>query len=159
MNKDCYQKAVRLLTKKEYSRPKLEEKLIASGYSSEDSKLAVDKLHSLGLIKEDWYIETKIKNMMRKGYSKMHIQQRLSYESLEVELETINTVFTQYNQDESSTIQNLLDKKAQRFQSNWDEIDHEEQLKIKAKLIRAITAKGYSLNDGISAVDSYFHSK
>jgi len=159
MNKDCYQKAIKLLTKKEYSRPKLEEKLVASGFSSEDSKLAVDKLHSLGLIKEDWYIETKIKNMMRKGYSKIHIQQRLSYESLNVKLETIDSVFAQFNQNESSTIQNLLDKKAQRFQSNWSEIEHEQQLKIKAKLIRAITAKGYSLSDGISAVDSYFHLK
>lgn len=159
MNKDCYQKAVRLLTKKEYSRPKLEEKLITSGFTSDDSQLVVSKLHSLGLLKEDWYIETKIKNMMRKGYSKLHIQQRLSYESLEVELETINTVFDQYNQDESSTIQSILDKKAQRFHSNWDRLEHDEQLKIKAKLIRALTAKGYSLNDGISAVDSYFHSK
>ena len=159
MNKECYQKSLRLLTNKEYSRPKLEDKLVNSGFSQEDSKLVIDKLYSLGLLKEDWYIETKIKNMMRKGYSKQHIQQRLMFENLNVELDTIDQIFVQFNQDETSTIQNLIDKKAKKYQNGWDEIEFETQQKIKAKLVRSLIAKGYSLNDGISAVDTYFYTK
>tara|TARA_R110002049_G_scaffold300514_2_gene491441 strand:- start:537 stop:1016 length:480 start_codon:yes stop_codon:yes gene_type:complete len=159
MNKECYQKAIKLLSKKEYSRPKLKAKLMSVGYTEDDSVEAISKLYDLGLLKEDWYIESKIKSLMRKGYSKNHIQQRLSQEELEVSLSLIDEIFSQNDMQEQGAIEQILVKKGQRYQASWPSFEYDERQKIKTKLIRAIISKGYSPQEGISAVERYFSSK
>ncbi len=129
------------------------------GYTEDDSVEAISKLYDLGLLKEDWYIESKIKSLMRKGYSKNHIQQRLSQEELEVSLSLIDEIFSQNDMQEQGAIEQILVKKGQRYQASWPSFEYDERQKIKTKLIRAIISKGYSPQEGISAVERYFSSK
>ncbi len=159
MNKECYQKAIKLLTKKEYSRPKLKAKLISIGFDEDEAVIAISKLYDLGLLKEDWYIESKIKSLMRKGYSKSHIQQRLSYEELNIPLSKIDEIFAQNDVEEASAITQILTKKGHKYQTIWNEVDYNERQKIKTKLVRSIISKGYTSQEGISAVESYFSTK
>jgi SOS response regulatory protein OraA/RecX len=156
MNKECYTKAIRLLSQRDYSRPKLKKKLIDSGYESLDAAEVVNKLYEDGYLKEQWYIEGRIKAFMRKGYSPSHIQQRLSHEELRVELCFIESLFLEHGFSENQQMLDMLERKASRWLTTWADLEYQERQKIKAKLVRSMTAKGFQPGFSLKAIDNFF---
>lgn len=156
MNQDCYKKAIRLLTQRDYSRPKLRKKLVEAGFEYADANEAVEEVYKLGYLKEDWYIEARIKAFMRKGYSQSHIKQRLANEELNVTFELIDAIFNDNGHDESGQMLDLLSKKGQRYLGSWPEMTFDERQKVKVKLVRALASKGFNPSQCLKSVDSYF---
>lgn len=156
MNKECYQKAIRLLTQRDYSRPKLRKKLVENGFEIDDALECVEKLYAEGYLKEQWYIEGRIKAFMRKGYSQSHIKQRLAQEELYIDIDYIQSIFADNLHDEDEQMIELIQKKASRYLNAWPELDYKERQKIKAKVIRALISKGYSPNLGLAKIDQFF---
>lgn len=158
MNKDCYLKAIRLLTQRDYSRPKLRKKLIGAGFSSEDAYECTEKLYEEGYLKEDWYIEARIKAFMRKGYAPSHIKQRLAQEELIVSDTLIASIFDEYGQDEGAQMAELLSKKGRRYLSSWPQMDYDERQKVKGKLVRTLIAKGFNPSQSLKSIEHFFSS-
>lgn len=156
MNQDCYKKAIRLLTQRDYSRPKLRKKLVEAGFELADACEVVEEVYKIGYLKEDWYIEARIKAFMRKGYSQSHIKQRLANEELNISFELIDSIFNDNGHNESDQMQDLLSKKGQRFLNTWSELSFEERQKVKVKLVRALASKGFNPSQCLKSVDSFF---
>lgn len=157
ISEECYKKAIRLLTARDYSRPKLCKKLVSVGFDEDESRACCEKLYQDGLLKEQWYIEARIKGFMRKNYSPKHIKQRLAQEDLVVSEQEIQEIFQDQGQSESEQLMNLIEKKGNKFLSSWDSFSREDRYKIKMKIVRAIVAKGFSPNQGLTAIERYFN--
>ncbi len=93
---------------------------------------------------------------MRKGHAPKNIQARLAAEDLTVDQSVINEVFTEYGNSKEAQLASLLEKKAASFKSDWNEIDSDQQYKVKMKLARSLVAKGFSPSEGLTAIESYF---
>lgn len=158
MNKDCYKRAIRLLTQRDYSRPKLCKKLVSVGFAQEDSEQVVEKLYAEGLLKEQWYIEARIRGLMRKGYSSSHIQQRLEQEQLSVEINQIDELFIEYGHNEEDQLTQLIQKNGKQWLNQWPQLANEERQKVKQKLMRKLVSKGFNPSKGLSAIECYFNA-
>tara|TARA_R110000868_G_scaffold97619_16_gene268668 strand:- start:13218 stop:13697 length:480 start_codon:yes stop_codon:yes gene_type:complete len=158
MNNECYQRALRLLTQREYSRPKLVNKLSQVGFDREDATLVCQHLFEKGFLKEQWYIESKIKHFMRKGHAPKSIQSRLAAEELNVEICIIEDVFKEYGSSKEDQLEHLLEKKAASIRNSWHEYDSDQRYKVKMKLARSLVAKGFSPNEGLRAVEAYLNN-
>lgn len=158
MNKECYQKALRLLTQRDYSRPKLKKKLVEGGYDISDAHEAVEKLYADGYLKEDWYIEARIKGFMRKGYSPSHIRQRLAREELQVSDSLIQEIFNDHGQNEDAQMLSFIEKKGHRYGQLWPEMSYEERQKVKVKLVRALASKGFNPSQSLKTIERFFSS-
>lgn len=158
MNQDCYKKSIRLLTQRDYSRPKLRKKLIEAGFEYADANEVVEEVYKLGYLKEDWYIEARIKAFMRKGYSPSHIKQRLANEELQVPINEVERIFDEHGHSEKDQMYDLLTKKGSRYLSLWVEMPFDERQKVRLKLVRALAAKGFAPSQCLSAVERFFSS-
>ncbi len=158
MNKDCYLKAIRLLTQRDYSRPKLRTKLVNAGFDLNDANECVEKVYEEGYLKEEWYIEGRIKAFMRKGYSPSHIKQRLAQEELSVSEAFISGIFEDHGHDEAGQMDDLLNKKGQRYLSGWSSLDYNERQNVKAKLVRTLAAKGFGPSQSLKCIERFFSS-
>tara|TARA_R110000868_G_scaffold55424_10_gene172394 strand:- start:5260 stop:5739 length:480 start_codon:yes stop_codon:yes gene_type:complete len=155
MDNDCYQRALRLLAKREFSRPKLVAKLAQVGFDRANATEVSELLFQKGYLKEQWYIESKIKHFMRKGHAPKSIQARLAAEDLDIDLSVISEVFKEYGSSKEAQLASLLDKKAACYKSTWHDIDSDQQYKVKMKLTRSLVAKGFSPSEGLRAIESY----
>ena len=89
---DCYQSAIKLLTKRDYSRFKLQQKLSDKGYPSSDIHSTIEILLEKKYLREDYYTEARIKGLLRKNYGPYYIQQKLNEEEITCSFEEIDQI-------------------------------------------------------------------
>jgi len=147
----AYLYAVRLLSKKDYSQIKITQKLKDRGYDSDHVESAINQIIQLGYLREDNYIEGRIKSFMLKGWSKEHIQQKLKQESLDVPYEEIEKVFEEYEYSEESQILFLIKKKIP-FNKSFLE-DEDKLQKTKNKILNYLISKGHCYHECKPEVD------
>jgi regulatory protein len=150
----AYLYAIRLLAKRDYSQIKLTKKLKDRGYEKEHYSQAIEEVLELGYLREDNYIESRIKGFMYKGWSPTHIQQKLRQEQLEVHLDTIREVFKENHQSTDQQIQYLINKKVPLNKSFLE--DKDAFYKLKTKILTFVVSKGHSFQDVKSELDNYF---
>ncbi len=138
-NHPAYKYCIRILSRKDYSRAKIKQKLIDRDHedvADELIQLLVEKRY----LREDYYVEGRIKGMMKKNYSPSYIILKLREEGVEVNMSLIEEVFEEWGFDTYTQIEDLIRKKS--ILHDWSS----EDIKIpqnKVKLSRFVQSKGH----------------
>lgn len=141
--KIAYNYLVKLLSFRDYSEVKLREKLREKKFSPEEAESAISELKSRGYLREDLYIEARIKGFMHKNCSANYIKQKLASEKLTVDFDLIYSIFEEHKIEEVDQINNLLAKKL-KLPSNFQELEYEERNKMIQKAVRYAVSKGHT---------------
>lgn len=150
MNSPAYTYALRLLTKRDYSRAKLREKLLQREFDEEDVETCLDQLVTKRFLREELYAEARIKGLMLRGNSPEMIQQRLAAEDCMVENDFINQVYQEHQLDPDQQLKNLLAKKLR--QSKYQDSD-EMSFEAKQKIVAFVARKGHSPQAAFKLLD------
>jgi SOS response regulatory protein OraA/RecX len=140
--KSAYLYAIKLLAKRDYSIYKLSKKLKERGYDKEHLEDAIQEVIDLGYLKEEFYIEARIKGFMHKGLHPNFIQMKLKEEFLQVEVDHIFDIFSQYPMTICEQLERLIVKKLPR-NTRYSELCFEEKQKIKQRAFRYAISKGH----------------
>lgn len=130
-----YRDAINLLKIKDYSRVKLRRKLLCKGHGSQQVDETIVKLVDCGYLREDYYIEARVKGLIRKNYSSSFIRQRLKQEGLDVSVDHILKIYEENGVTEEDQIRQLLIKK---ISLRTRELERD-------KIIRFVCSKGHSI--------------
>lgn len=136
----AYSYTVKLLTGRDYSEKKLREKLILKKYPKNIIEEVLTEIKDRGFLREESYVEARIKAFMNKGYSKRYILQKISQEADEIGLEVIDEIFLEYRTTEEDQIIKLIQKKIPRTLP----IEFEEKKKVFQKILRFVVSKGHN---------------
>jgi len=150
MFKSGYLYAIKLLTKRDYSKFKLKLKLKSRSVSEDVAEEIIDYLVSKKFLNENNYIQARVKSLMLKGYSKEYIVEKLYSEQLQCSSETIDGLFQEYEFSEEIQITHLLEKKL-RGHSIKDLID----FNFRKKLLRYFVSKGHSIDETNRVMESF----
>ncbi len=137
----AYTYALRLLTKRDYSRAKLREKLLQRDYEASEVEETLDELIEKNYLREDYYAEARVKGFMHKGYSPSMIQYRLSEEGCQVTIEFIEHIYSEYRLSSDDQIAELIDKKIRRLPTTQN-LPYE----AKQKIVASVARKGHSVS-------------
>ena len=148
----AYNKAIKLLSKQDYSEPRLRQKLQTAGMSDEIIESAVIKLKRQNFLQESTYINTFIRKHMRKGFSISYIREKLERENLIVDGEKIAEVFSEEDLTHNKQIKSLINKKLPPdFRPPANDIDRQ---KLINRLVGHLFSKGHNIDDGLSYLET-----
>lgn len=153
MENPAYNEAIRLLTRQDYSEYKLRKKLSEKNYPHDQIDLAIEKVKSYNYLREDLYLEARIKGLMRKNLSASHIKRKLEQEFLYPSEEYIYSIFSENSFTQNKQINDLIHKKLRN--KDLKDLNFEEKRKIKEKIIRHLQSKGHSYSQSISSIENY----
>lgn len=137
-SKKAYSYLIKILSSRDFSEYKLREKLKERNYPNNEIDEAISEVKSRNFLREDNYIEARVKAFMNKGYSPDYIQQKLYQEHLDITQELIESIFSEYNMSTESQIRHLAAKKI-GFKTNLDYGDQN-------KILRYLLSKGHDLS-------------
>ena len=137
-----YQDSIKLLTRRDYSRYKLKQKLLDKGHSLEEIEETISLLLEKRYLREDYYKEARIRGLIGKGLSARMIQQRLAQENCEASLEEIDLMFQEKTTSEDEQVKSLIAKKLRSHQLHG--LDPEARNKLELKVLRFLHSKGHS---------------
>jgi regulatory protein len=152
--KKAYFYLIRILTKRDYSRYKLEQKLRERGYTRQAIDESIAEIISLNYLREDNYIEARIKGFMHKNCSMTYIRSKLAEEFLEVEISLIEEVFVEHGISEKDQITRIIHKKLPPTPSN--ELDYDSRIKSENKILRYLYGKGHQIGTARAILKSIF---
>ena len=153
--KKAYQYAIRVLAKKDYSRHKLKTKIIEKGFTSRLSHELVDLLHREKYLREDYYIEARVKGMLRKGYHPSYIKNKMYEENCPISDNDIYPIMEDYELTEEKLLEDLIGKKI-RLMDCIDTSKSDQQK--KEKLLRFVASKGHSQGKAMRILDQNIHN-
>jgi regulatory protein len=142
--RSAYSTIIRLLAKRDYSRYKMEQKLLEKDYPIDEIETALDEVIEKKFLREDYYIEARIKGYMHKYCTPIFIQQVLYKEHLSVPIDDIRAVFEEYEITTEAQIKKLISKKMPHSGSFSD---YNAKQKLKAKIINFVCSKGHDLSE------------
>ncbi len=136
----AYSYTVKLLTGRDYSEKKIREKLLQKKCSKTIIDQILEEIKERGFLREERYVEARIKAFMNKGYSKRYILQKISQEAEQINADIIDTIFLEYRTTEEEQITKLVQKRIPKVLP----IDFEEKKKIFQKVLRFVVSKGHN---------------
>lgn len=137
-SKNAYSYLVKLLSTRDYSEHKLREKLYQRNYPANEIDEAINEIKARNFLREDNYIEARVKAFMNKGYSPDYIRQKLEQERLTVTDKDIEDIFSEHKISVEEQIDRLVRKKL----NGRVEIDFDEETKI----LRYVLGKGHDFS-------------
>ena len=140
--KKAYNYAIRILAKKDYSVYKMKQKFREKGFNSEVSKEVIDELLEKNYLREDLYIEARIKGFIRKGYAPNVILYRLSQEQCHTTQDKIDRIMNDLGLNAYGQLYTTIEKK---LRLDGDFIQNKE--KLRQKVLRYCISRGYSISD------------
>lgn len=145
--KNAYNYCIRLLSHRDYSRYKVEEKLQARKHLPETIDKVISELIELNYLREEEYKRIRVNQLLAKMYSVHHIVQKCQQEHLDVGSSFVEEIMSEKGIDKFETIDYLIEKKLRSANINQD------YSKLKAKVYRFILSKGYSPSDALARVN------
>lgn len=149
--KKCYQSAIKLIARKDYSKYKLKNKLLDKGFQSHLIDDLIDILVDEKYLREDYYKEARIKGMIYKDYHPTYIHQKMYEEKCPVTDQEIEDVLALVNTTELDLLTNLI-KKKYRIMESLDSSKSDEQK--KEKILRFVASKGHCPHEARSIINS-----
>ena len=151
-NKRCYNDAIKLLSRRDYSQYKMSQKLKEKGHCLETIEVTIEKLIDQNYLREDEYKRIRIKTLLVKGHSDYYIKQKCEQEHLQITDEDIEQIKEKYEFSNEQIIQDLVQKKIRGIQipNNF-----EEKLKIKNRIFRFLISKGHRYDEFKSIVEQF----
>jgi len=150
--KKAYQYAIRILAKRDYSRHKLKTKIIDKEYPTGLAIEIVDLLHREKYLREDYYIEARIKGLLRKGMHPDFIKQKMKEEKCPINDSDIEPIMVDHELDEDKLLLDLMHKKA-RIMERLDQGKSDQQK--REKILRFVATKGHSVSQARRVLDKH----
>ncbi|MCK5884738.1 MAG: RecX family transcriptional regulator [Bacteriovoracaceae bacterium] len=141
--KKAYSYLIRLISKRDYSRYKLEQKLRERGHSHQAIDESIAEIISLNYLREDNYIEARIKGFMHKNCSMSYIRSKLAEEYLDIEISLIDSIFIEHGISETDQITRIIYKKLPS--SPRADLDYDSRIKIENRVLRYLYGKGHQI--------------
>jgi len=138
---ESYNYAVKLLSKKDYSKYKLSKKLLDKGATQSDVDEVVATLEEKKWLREECYTEARIKSLLHKGLSVRFIQNTLELENLDISKDQILNVLEKSDVTEDEIILRLIEKKLHSSQAN------DQQGKLYSRICNYLSSKGHNYSD------------
>jgi len=140
--KKAYNYILFLISRQDYSKSKLQKKLNQKGYSKEIIDTVLEQITDQGIFDEKRYMDSKIRSLAKRNYSKAHIQRFLKNEDLSFENEDIDSMFIKEAISEEDQLNSLIDKKIRKFAN--ESLSKEEKYEIQKKLFSYLHSKGHN---------------
>lgn len=138
--KRCYQYAIKLIARKDYSRHKLKKKLLDKEFQGQLIDELIDLLIEEKYLREDYYKEARIKGMINKGYHPSYIHQKMYQEHCPVTDQEIEDVLSECSVNEETLLNELI-KKKYRIMDTLDGGKSDQQK--REKILRFVASKGH----------------
>lgn len=154
LHKEAYNHAMRLLARKDYSRYKMETKLKEKGFERNLAKDVVEELVEKRYLREELYIESRVKGLIRKGWSQDKVIRHLEQECCVVTSDEIDEIL---NESGINTNEILL----HQIQKKWgygfltEELSWEQKQKKKEKVLRYLVSKGHQFSESKAALENF----
>ena len=149
--KTAYIKCLDLLARQDYSKEKLTNKLIQTGYEIEEISEAIKKLEERKLINEHEYGKRKIQALALKGKHPSLIQIELEKENIFIEQSEIQDLVKEEGLDAHQQIIKLIEKKSRM--KNISQLDSDTLFKFKQKILRYVLSKGHPYDETKALVE------
>ncbi len=138
INKDAYLYCIRLLTKRDYSHFKLSEKLKMKKFSEFEIEGVINILIEKNYLRENNYIEARVKGLINKNYSMALIQHKLKQEHITLSKTQISNFFRILDITEERQKELLTAKKLRLLNS-----DKFNEFQIRQKIDMYLKSKGH----------------
>lgn len=153
--KDCYNDAIKLVARREYSSKKISTKLLEKGYEPEEVLITVHTLKEKDFVNDQRYKESKIRYHLRRETGPKYIQNKLWEDSFSVSLDEIEEIAHSIEIDLDEILERLILKKAGSLKFR----DYEESRKSYAKIMNFLSNRGFRasfdlLRDVVEAEDT-----
>lgn len=142
LSKKAYNYAIRLLGKRDYSIYKMKNKLREKGYDLEIREEVVKELLEKKYLREDLYIEARIKGFIRKGMTTNVILYRLSKEQCHTTQEHIESILAELGLGKEEQLRGTIEKK---LRLDGDFVKDKE--KLRQKIMRYCISRGHGVGD------------
>ena len=115
MKNSAYNAAIKLLSKRDYSRFKLSEKLSSKGFSSTEIDEAVTLVIEKKFLQEDNYIAGRLRSLILKNYGHHYLEQKLLSEHLECNEQLIDHAYQDLGISPEQQIISIAEKKTSQY--------------------------------------------
>lgn len=140
--KKAYNYALRLLGKKDYSVYKIKNKLRERGHNKEIQEEVIKELLEKRYLREDLYIEARIKGFIRKGMAPNVILYRLSQEQCHTTQENIELILAELGIGKEDQLRLTIEKK---LRLDGDFIKDKD--KLRQRVLRYCISRGHPIGD------------
>lgn len=155
-NKTAFDYSIRLLSKRDYSKFKLRQKLSQKNYDELEIEDAIKSLEEKKLLREEEYLRIRVKTLLLNGHANQAILRRLESEELYPTDEFIDLIRTEYQLETNDVIASLIEKK---MRSKTVPQDFESKMKLQNKLLNFLISKGHDYHDVKNRVKDYFNER
>lgn len=154
-NKTCYQYALDLIARRDYSKFKLAQKLRSKEYESEEIEEAIEMLIERNYLREEEYARLRVQGLLLKGYANSYIKQKCSLEKLKVDDDFIDSIRQDRGIETNDEIHRLIEKKlrGKEIPQNF-----EEKMKLQNKVIHFLVSKGHNYPEVKAILNKYLES-
>lgn len=139
-----YQDALKLLAKRPYSRQRLQQKLVEKGHEQSKVEEEIERLDRESLLREDLYIDARVRGLMRKNLGPLLIQKKLKEEGIHCSLGEIREIFRENGITEAQQQQAILKKMAINPTAGDSSF---KNLQLLARAQRKLHSKGHFVKD------------
>ncbi len=143
------QRAIKLLSNRDYSPHALRNKLQEKAYSKEEIDDAIHQLKKKKILQPELYTEIKVRTLIQRGLSPELIQLKVSEEKLSAPLELIYEIMIDINITAEEQVKQLLTKRSRK--------PGEVMNKYFAKLQRYLYSKGHYGPDVDQIIQKFCH--
>lgn len=150
----AYGRAIKLLSKQDYSEFKIKTKLQSLGLDKEQIDIAINKIKQENFLNDERYQKILIKKLIHKGYSSSFIQERLKHDGIFITEGKILSFFEEEMIKPIDQIKMLIEKKLPKTSIPFkSELDKQKVLK---KLLNFILAKGHDFEEILAYLEDHF---
>ncbi len=156
----AYRYAMRLISMRNYSYKKLLNKLIEKNHGKEISKLAINKLNNEGFYKEEYFTNSFVRSLIKKGNSLDLVKRSLQHEGIQLtiaELKEKSAELTNEKYSEIKQIEDLINKK-QNLLLKWATLEKNEKYQAEQKMMRFLVSKGHQFDACKTAIKNYIQT-
>ena len=141
MNKELYLYSIRLLTRRDYSRHKLKEKLLIRSDDLIEIEDLLDLLEEKKYLQEKTYARQRIQYWLKAGNSINNIINKAKQEHLRISKDFIHEISEEIQVNPEQKLQEIFEKK---FAQKLQEASLEEKEKIKRRAFGYFQRRGFS---------------
>ncbi len=150
----AYSRAIKLISKQDYSEFKIRAKLQALGLDEDQVDLAVDKVKNENFLNDERFQKNLIRKLIHRGYSPSFIRKRLEQDGLFVQENQILTIYEEEMITPKDQIKILAEKKLKPSSTPINsEVERQKAIK---KLLTFILAKGHDFDETLSYLEDHF---
>lgn len=143
-----------LLSRRDYPRRTLEEKLKKYGVAPEEGKLLLQELIDKGWYDEGTFKKLRTRQLIRRGFGSSYVKAKMGQEKLPVSKEEIETAYSELGTNSDEKLQEMMEKHYRRYRLR--DLDKRE---VDQRVIQALMRKGYPFDQILKKIKAFNSSQ